>query len=52
MFEDGRDLKQDFAEAVRLYIHIAAGLGDAAAQYNFGLIFLHGRGVAKSKGSK
>ena len=43
-------MKQDFAEAERLY-RIAAGLGDAAAQYNFGFIFLQGGGVAKGKGS-
>jgi TPR repeat protein len=46
MFENGRGVVQDMAEAVRLY-SFAATLGNAIAQYNLGYMFAKGRGVGQ-----
>ena len=46
MFEVGRGVARDYAEAVRLY-SLAAAQGDAYAQNNLGLMFEKGCGVAR-----
>jgi hypothetical protein len=48
MYENGRGVAKDKAEAVRLY-RLAADQGHATAQYNLGWMFENGRGVAKDK---
>ncbi len=48
MFEEGRGVEKDEAEAVRLY-RLAADQGDAAAQYNLGRMFEKGKGVEKDE---
>jgi TPR repeat protein len=46
MFEKGRGVAQDDAEAVRWY-RLAAAQGVAVAQCNLGFMFEKGRGVAQ-----
>jgi TPR repeat protein len=48
MFENGRGVAQDHAEAVRLY-RLAAAQGHAIAQFNLGYMFENGRGVAQDR---
>jgi TPR repeat protein len=48
MFDNGRGVAQDYAEAVRLY-SLAAAQGNAFAQFNLGVMFEKGRGVAKDR---
>jgi TPR repeat protein len=46
MFEEGRVVQQDCAEALRLY-RLSAAQGYATAQFNLGYMFAHGNtGVA------
>ena len=44
MYDEGRGVRQDDAEAVRWYRQ-AAEQGYAAAQYNLGAMYANGRGV-------
>ena len=44
MYDDGRAVPQDYAEAVKWY-RKAAGQGDAGAQNNLGVMYKNGRGV-------
>ena len=44
MYENGRGVAQDYAEAMRWY-RKAAGQGDADAQFNLGVMYQEGRGV-------
>ena len=44
MYANGRDVRQDYAEAVRWYRQ-AAAQGFAQAQYNLGVMYETGRGV-------
>ena len=46
MFENGRGVAKDDAEAVRWY-RLAAAQGIASGQNNLGLMFEEGRGVVK-----
>jgi hypothetical protein len=48
MFENGRGVAPDHAEAVRLY-SLAAAQGHARAQFNLGNKFKNGRGVAQDR---
>jgi TPR repeat protein len=48
MFENGRGVAQDFAEAMRFY-RLAAAQGHANAQFNLGIMFENGRGVAQDR---
>lgn len=45
-YEHGRGVKQDYAEAYRLYCK-AALLGDAQAAYNLGWMYFNGRGLSR-----
>ena len=47
MYADGLNVLQDDAEAVR-WFRLAAGQGEAEAQYNLGLMYDNGRGVPKT----
>ncbi len=44
MYENGRGVAQDYAEAARWY-RKAAEQGDAGAQHNLGLLYAKGVGV-------
>ncbi len=46
MYDDGRGVAQDDAEAVLLY-RLAADQGHAEAQYNLGVMYDDGRDVAQ-----
>jgi hypothetical protein len=46
LYDDGRGVAQDYAEAVCWY-RKAADQGHAAAQYNIGWLYMNGRGVAQ-----
>ena len=46
MFENGKGVSQDYAEAVRLF-RLAAAQGDKAAQCWLGDMFEKGKGVAQ-----
>ena len=46
MHESGRDVKKDLSEAVERY-EKAAVKGDVDAQFELGLIYYQGNGVAK-----
>ncbi|MGK2959439.1 MAG: tetratricopeptide repeat protein [Acidimicrobiales bacterium] len=46
MFDDGHGVPQDYAEAVGLY-RKAAEQGHARAQYNLGIMYAKGQGVAQ-----
>jgi TPR repeat protein len=46
MYDSGRGVAQDYAEAVKWYRR-AAEQGDAGAQHNLGLMYDKGRGVAQ-----
>jgi TPR repeat protein len=48
MFENGRGVSKDYAEAVRLY-RLSAAQGHAFAQNNLGVMFETGQGVAKDR---
>jgi TPR repeat protein len=47
MFDKGRGVAQDYAEAARLY-GLAAEKGHADAQYNLGNMYHEGKGVAQN----
>jgi TPR repeat protein len=47
MFQHGKGVAQDYAEAVQLY-RLAAAQGHASAQVNLGYMFQHGKGVAQN----
>jgi len=44
MYENGRGVRQDYAEALKWYRQ-AAAQGDAEAQYNLGAMYYSGQGV-------
>ena len=46
MYQEGKDVPQDYKEAVRLY-QLAAEQGDADAQYNLGFMYGSGKGVVQ-----
>ncbi len=46
MYDNGRGVTQDYAEAVRWYRE-AADQGLAAAQFNLGLMYYNGQGVTQ-----
>ncbi len=46
MYDNGRGVAQDYAEAVRWY-WLAADQGDAVAQNHLGFMYNNGRGVAR-----
>lgn len=48
-YEHGRGVRQDYAEAYRLYCR-AALLGDSLAAYSLGWMYFNGRGLAKRPG--
>ena len=48
MYTNGRGVLKDEAEAVKWY-RLAAEQGDAAAQFNLGLMYNNGRGVLKDE---
>ena len=47
MYENGRGVRQDYAEALRWY-RKAAEQGDVQAQYNLGLMYYNGQGVRQN----
>ena len=46
MYEDGKGVARDYAEAVKWY-RLAAEQGDATGQINLGAMYYQGRGVAQ-----
>ena len=48
MYDQGRGVRKDYAEAVKWYL-LAAQQGNAHAQYNLGVMYSQGQGVRQNK---